>query len=110
MMAAAQSLVVTISHRLGRDEAKRRIEDGLGKIRAEIAPFVQSLDYRWDAYRLDFRAAALLQTIAGRIEVFDDTIRIEIGLPLLLRLLGRTIAGRIEKRGATLLEGPQTKG
>ena len=58
MTSAAEPVVITISHRLGRDEAKRRIERGLDAIRREAAPFVKSLDCAWADYRLDFRASA----------------------------------------------------
>jgi hypothetical protein len=106
-MAAPEPLVVTISHRLGRDEAKRRIERGLDSIRGEIARHVKEIDYAWDGYRLDFRMSAMLQTISGRLEVYDETVRVEVGLPRLLHLLAKQITGHIERRGAALLEGPK---
>jgi Putative polyhydroxyalkanoic acid system protein (PHA_gran_rgn) len=109
MMTAAEPLIVTISHRLGRDEAKRRIESGLGAIRGEIARYVKEIDYRWDGYRLDFRVSAMMQTITGQIEVYEEFVKVEINLPRLLHLLGKRIAGRIERRGAVLLEGPKRK-
>ena len=108
MNTAAEPLVVTISHRLGREEAKRRIETGFGRIRAEIAPYINSLDCDWHDYRLDFRAAAMMQTITGNLEVNEDNIRIELGLPWLLHFAAKTIAGRIERQGAALLEGPKS--
>ena len=107
MITATEPITVTVSHRLGRDEAKRRIDQGLGTIRSEIAQFVKSIEYNWQDYRLDFRAAVMLQTITGRIEVYDDFVRVELGLPRLLHLVAKTIAGRIERRGAALLEGPK---
>ncbi|MGH7061618.1 MAG: polyhydroxyalkanoic acid system family protein [Stellaceae bacterium] len=107
MIGAGEPLVVTISHRLGREEAKRRIAGGLDAIRAEVARYVKTLDYSWTGDRLDFRAALLLQTITGRLEVGDDFVRIELLLPRLLHLVGGTIAGRIEKRAAALLEPPK---
>ncbi len=109
MMTTAEPLVVTISHRLGRDEAKRRIESGLVAIRGEIGRYVKEIDYRWDGYRLDFRVAAMMQTIAGQIEVSEEAVKVELGLPRLLHLLGKRIAGRIERRGVALLEGPKRK-
>lgn len=108
MITATEPITVTISHRLGRDEAKRRIDEGLAAIRAEVGQFVKSLDYGWQDYRLDFKTSAMLQTITGRIDVFDDYVLVELGLPRLLHLLAKTIAGRIERRGATLLEGPKS--
>ena len=107
MVTAPEHLVVTISHRLGRAEAKRRIEQGLGSIRGEIARYVKDMDYSWDGDRLDFRVSAMLQTITGRLDVCDDSVRVEIVLPRLLHLLAKRITGRIERRGAALLEGPK---
>ena len=83
-----EPLIVTVSHRLGRDEAKRRLDAGLGHIREQLAAFVSSLDYTWATdYRLDFSVAAMRQGIKGRIEVEDQIVRVEIRLPLLLRIV-----------------------
>jgi hypothetical protein len=107
VITALEPITVTISHHLGRDEAKRRIEHGLDAIRREVAQYVKSLDYHWEDYRLDFSASVLMQTITGRIEVHDEFVRVELGLPRLLHLVAKTVAGRIERRGAGLLEGPE---
>jgi len=109
MIGGNEPLIVTISHRLGRDEAKRRLVRGLDAIRAEVAQFVRGFDYGWTGYRLDFRISALLQTIVGRVDVHDDVVRVELALPRLLHMLAKTIAGRIEQRGVALLEKPPDK-
>jgi hypothetical protein len=109
MLTTTEPITVTISHRLGRDGAKRRIDDGLVSIRAEIAPYIKTLDYAWEDHRLDFRVVAMMQTITGRIEVYEDFVKVELGLPRLLHLLAKQIAGRIENRAATLLEPPKPK-
>lgn len=98
--------VVTISHRLGRAEAKRRLDAGIDHIRALAAPYASAFDCAWQEDRLEFRVTALAQKIAGGIEVEDELVRVEIGLPLLLRLLAAPIAQRIRKEGALLLEKP----
>ena len=108
MPTTTEPITVTISHRLGRDGAKRRIDSGLAAIRTEITPYVSTFDYAWDDHRLDFRVVAMMQTITGRLEVYDDSIRIELGLPRLLHLFAKTIAGRIENRATSLLEGPKS--
>ena len=109
MLTTTEPITVTISHRLGRDGAKRRIDDSLGQIRAEVASYVKTLDYTWHEYSLDFRVVALMQTITGRIEVYEDFVKVELALPRLLHLVAKTIAGRIENRAATLLESPKGK-
>jgi hypothetical protein len=109
MMTLTEPITVTISHRLGRDEAKRRLENGLSTIRTELGAYVKSIDYSWDGYTLSFRVSALMQTITGRIEVYEEFVRVELGLPALLRMAAKRIIGHIESRGATLLEGPKAK-
>ena len=107
MPDSVEPVVVTISHRLGRDGAKQRIDQGLESIRADIQPYVSSLDYNWDGYRLDVRAAAMMQTVTGAIEVFDDHVRISLELPWYLHMIARTVADRIQNRAAGLLQGPK---
>jgi hypothetical protein len=107
MQTTTEPITVTISHKLGRDGAKRRIDDSLAQIRAEVAPYVKTLDYTWQDYSLDFRVVALMQTITGRIEVYEDFVRIELELPRLLHVIARTIQGQIQNRAAALLEAPK---
>ncbi len=54
-------IVVTISHQLGREEAKRLLDQGLGYIRGQLATFVSSIEYSWTDYRLDFGLSAMRQ-------------------------------------------------
>jgi hypothetical protein len=96
-------LIITVSHRLGRDEAKRRLEGGLGHIRGQLAAFVSSLNYSWAAYQLDFSITAGRQSINGDIDVEDDIVRVEITLPLLLRMLTSQITSRVHREAALLL-------
>ena len=71
-----------------------------------MVPFASSTEYRWAGYRLDFGVTALRQQIGGHIEVEDRLLRIEIGLPLLWRLLSGAIVGRIRSEGSRLLDKP----
>jgi len=101
-----EPIVVTISHRLGRDGARRRIEDGLTQIRGQLAPFVSAMDYKWTGDRLDFTVTALHQTVTARIEIEEALVRVELELPLLLRIFSAAIIGRIRSDGSLLLNGP----
>ena len=109
MQTALEPITVTISHKLGRDGAKRRIDDSLGQIRSEVATYVKTLDYAWRDYTLDFRVVALMQTITGRIEVYEDFVKIDLELPRLLHLFAKTIQGQLQHRAAALLEPPKPK-
>jgi hypothetical protein len=102
----AEPLLVSIPHRLGRLEAKRRLESGLVRLRPELNALLSGLDYRWEGDTLSFAASAMWQRITGRIEVLDDVVRIEIALPWIMQLLRDTIAKRVRDRGVALIERP----
>jgi len=106
----SQPLIVSIPHRLGREEAKRRLDSGISRIRPELAGLVSGFDYSWDQDRLNFRAVAMWQAITGAIEVLDDVVRIEIDLPWMMRLLGETIMKQVRGRGIAMLEKPPGEG
>jgi len=102
----SQPLLVSIPHRLGRLEARRRLDNGIVRLRPELNALLRGLDYRWEWDTLNFAASAMWQRITGRIEVLDDVVRVEIDLPWIMRLLGDTIAKRVRGRGVALLERP----
>ena len=101
-----QPLIVSIPHRLGRHEAKRRLDSGISRIRPELAGLVSTFDYSWDQDRLNFRAVAMWQAITGAIEVLDDAVRIEVYLPWMMSLLADTVAKQVRRRGIAMLEKP----
>ena len=101
-----QPLIISIPHRLGREEAKRRVDSGIGRLRPELSAFVSGLDYHWEGDTVNLTASAMWQTITGRIAVLEDALRIEIDLPWLMNLLGDTIAKQVRERGVALLEKP----
>ncbi len=58
----------------------------------------------WQADTLLFRMRALGQTAAGRIEVLDDALRIEVSLPWLLAKAADRLLPFLRKETAKLLE------
>lgn len=107
MTTLSKPLVVTLSHDLGKAGARARIERSLGQIRAQLGPFVTSIEDAWTGDHLTFRVVAMGQTVTGRIEVQDALVRIELVLPGLLGLLAGKIAGQLRQQGASLLEKPR---
>ena len=59
---------------------------------------------RWEGDRLHFEAGALGQKIAGRLEVSENSVRIEVDLPEILSALAERIAGKLKNEGRKLLE------
>lgn len=100
----AEPLVVIIPHRLGKDEALRRIKDGLGRAKTEFARLIALDEERWDGDRLTFRARALGQTASGVIDVYEAGVRLEVTLPWLLAKFAAAAQRVIGQKGQLMLE------
>ena len=97
-------VVISIPHRLGRAEAKRRLEAGIDQVVAPLGRFV-SVDRRvWTGDRLDFGMSLAGQTARGLVDVEDTCVRIELELPWVLAAIARRVKGAIDQRGRILLE------
>ncbi len=97
-------LVVEIPHRLGKDEAIRRLKGGLGRASAQYGNVLKVHEEIWSGDRLSFRVEALRQMASGTVDVRDDNVRIEVTLPWLLARLANGIQAAIRKSGTLMLE------
>lgn len=102
----ARPVTVTISHDLGKEEARRRITEGFSKLGGAMSggAFL-SFSQEWTGGdQLSFAAKGLGQNITGKVDIFPQHVRIEATLPGLLATIAETITGRMEKEGRLLLE------
>jgi hypothetical protein len=100
----SKPLVVSIPHRLGKDEAIRRIKTGLAEVRTKYSQLFSVSEETWDQARLQFRISALGQAVSGTIDVAEDSVRLEIFLPWLLAKLAETLQPLIRREGTLMLE------
>jgi hypothetical protein len=98
----SEPLIVSIPHRLGRDEAIRRIKGGLSRAAASV-PVLSVDEERWEGDRMFFRVRAIGQAASGQIDVADDHVRLEVTLPLLLQRFAQKAQSLIRERGQLLL-------
>jgi hypothetical protein len=95
-------LIVSIPHRLGREEASRRLKAGLTRA-AQSVPVLNVDEERWEGDRMIFRVRALGQAAAGHLDVADDHVTLEVTLPWLLQRFAEVAQTAIENRGTLLL-------
>ena len=95
-------LVVSIPHRLGREEAIRRLKTGLTRAASSV-PVLKVDEERWEENRMIFRVRALGQAASGHLDVADDHVRLEVTLPWLLQRFAEVAQAAIRKRGNLLL-------
>jgi hypothetical protein len=98
----SKPLVVSIPHRLGREEAARRLKTGLTRA-AQGLPVLKVDEERWEDDRMIFRVRALGQAAAGHLDVADDHVRLEVTLPWLLQRFAEAAQAAIQHRGNLLL-------
>jgi len=95
-------LVVSIPHRLGREEAAKRLKGGLSRAAASL-PVLSVDEERWEGDRMFFRIRAIGQAASGQIDVADDHVRLEVVLPWLLQRFAQMAQTAIRDRGQLLL-------
>ena len=96
-------LVVSIPHRLGREEATRRLKTGLTRAASSV-PVLKVDEERWEQDSMIFRIRALGQAASGHLDVADDHVRLEVTLPWLLQRFAEAAQIVIRKRGTLLLD------
>ncbi len=99
-----EPVVVSIPHRLGREEATRRIKAGFGGAHAHFAHLVTISEERWEDSRLTFHASALGQTASGMIDVREDCVVLSVQLSWLLARFANAATKIIRQQGTLMLE------
>jgi hypothetical protein len=95
-------LIVSIPHRLGREEATRRLKAGLTRAASSI-PVLKVDEKRWEGERMIFRVRAIGQAASGHLDVADDHVRLEVRLPWLLQRFAEVAQVAIRNRANLLL-------
>ena len=97
-------LTVTIPHHLGKQDAVNRLRAGLSSARTHFGQLLTVEEEVWNGDTVEFRVRALGQAANGKIETFDDHVRLEVNLPWLLAKFAEKIAPVIRKQGHLLLD------
>src|SRR5262249_38974678 len=96
-------LTVSIPHQLTRPEAKRRIEEGIAKLRRQHGDTLGQLSGTWNGDTMDFTLRVMATTVPGQLHVEDQVVRINVALPWALAMLAGGVKPMIEQEGRKLL-------
>jgi len=102
----SKPVVVSIPHELGRAEARRRIDEGIGQLTAQIGA-VGEIKQAWDGDVMRFSLQAIGQTVTGSIDIQDREARLEVYLPGIFAMIANKVKGRLRDEGQILLGGPK---
>jgi putative polyhydroxyalkanoate system protein len=104
----SKPVVVSIPHELGRMEARRRIEAGVGQLTSQVGA-VGELRQAWEGDTLRFSLQAIGQTVTGTIAVAERDVRLEVHLPGIFAMIANKVKGRLQSQGQILLGPPGRK-
>ena len=95
---------VDLPHKLGRDEARRRIASNIHKLSEHIPGGGAQVDSAWDGDELNLAINALGQAVSAKIGVEETKVRVAVMLPGMLAMFAGPIEAMLQKKGNVLLE------
>ncbi|HEX8257796.1 MAG TPA: polyhydroxyalkanoic acid system family protein [Allosphingosinicella sp.] len=103
-------LSVDLPHNLGAEEAKRRMQGGIGRLKDHVPGGSAQVESRWEGDRMYLDVRAMGQEVTGHIDVEERKVRLELMVPPVLALFAGKIEGLIRARGTELLEDKSKRG
>ena len=97
-------MMIDIPHRLGAEEAKRRLRTRIGGLKDHIPGGAAEVTSSWEGDRMNLRVQALGQEVSGHIDVFETKVHLELMLPAFLAMFGSQIEALLRRGGTELLE------
>ena len=98
-----QPIEVDLPHKLGKDEARRRIANKIHKLQEHI-PGGAQVQSGWAGDQLNLDVAAMGQSVTATIDVMDEKVRLKVLLPPMLGMFAGMIQAGLQKKGSVLLE------
>ena len=95
---------VDLPHKLGRDEARRRIANNIHKLREHIPGGGAQVESQWQGDDLDMSIQAMGQAVSAKIGVEETKVRVAVMLPGMLAMFAGPIEAMLQKKGNVLLE------
>ncbi len=96
-------LDLKIPHSLPQEEALRRIKKLLKGLQQQHSQSFKEIDEHWDGYEGRFSFSANGFSVAGKIYVGADSIRLSSRLPLVLSFYKKKISDVIQEKAGELL-------
>ena len=94
---------VDLPHRLGAEEAKRRVASNMGSLTGHL-PSGAQVRSTWEGDRLALGIGVLGQEVEAAIDVKERVVRVTVLLPPALAFFGKAIEAGLRRSAPELLE------
>ena len=91
-------------HKLGKEEARRRIANNIHKLKDHIPGGTAQVSSAWSGDELKLDVAAMGQSVQTLIGVDERIVRVHVLLPGMLGMFAGPIQAMLQKKGGLLLE------
>jgi len=99
----SQPIQVDLPHKLGKEEARRRIAGNVHKLKDHI-PGGADVQSAWNGDQLRLDIGAMGQSVSAAIDVMEDKVHLQVVLPGMLGMFSGVIQAALQKKGSVLLE------
>ena len=99
----SQPIDVELPHKLGKDEARRRIANNIHRLEEQI-PGGAQVQSGWAGDQLNLDVAALGQKVTATIDIEEAKVRVRVLLPGMLGMFSGIIQAALQRKGDLLLE------
>ena len=99
----SQPIDVDLPHKLGKEEAKRRIGGNIHKLQDHLPGGRGSVTSRWEGDTLKLSIAAMGDAIEADLTVYETKVHCHFSLPGLLGMFAQPIAAMLKAKGGDLL-------
>jgi hypothetical protein len=98
-----KTIKVRISHQLGAEEAKQRIERGLERVRSQFASHLSKAEMQWTGPHADLEIGFRGQSVRAGLDVAADHVMVSVDLPWLLAPLATAAEKFLTRTGEDVL-------
>jgi len=96
-------LSMTADHRLGKEEAERRLKDKLRVLLDKYGYHASGLEQAWTDGTLSFRFSTRGMHVNGTMQIGDRDVRLSADVPFTVVIFRKRIEGRIRSELGELL-------
>lgn len=107
--AMEHPIEVDLPHKLGKEEARRRIANNVGKLRDHIPGGAAHVESMWNGDALHLNIHAMGQAVQAEITVQEALVRCRVMLPGMLSFFAGPIEAALNARGRDLLLEDKSK-
>ncbi len=104
-----QTVTVDVPHKLGAEEAKRRVQFGVEALQQKYGDKLSALHIAWGDARADISVTAMGHEFKGAMDFLPECVRVSLELPWILAMIADKARGMIAKHTDEMLQLPPPK-